>query len=339
MSSAVLDVVELGFQWQGLDPFIFTMHHVDHYPAGNAVQGPAASLTGRRIGSDFSGSDGWSMYHGATVPGFPQHPHRGFETVTVVRTGYVDHSDSLGATARYGGGDVQWLTTGSGIQHSEMFPLIRTDEGNPLELFQIWLNLPPESKMVPAYFRMLWSEEIPTVSPAEGVTVDVIAGSLDGHTAPSPPPDSWASSQRGDMAILLVRLAPGARWNLPAAPPGVNRMLHFFDGSTATVGDVAVDVGSGVRLSPDVIVPIHDTGAGAEFLLLQGRPIGAPVFQLGPFVMNTPEELQQAFDDYRRTGFGGWPWSGPDPVHDRTEGRFALHADGRIEHREMQATR
>jgi quercetin 2,3-dioxygenase len=338
MNNAVIDVVELGFQWQGLDPFIFTMHHLDRYPAGNDVQGPAAPLAGRRIGSDFSGVDGWSMYHGATVPGFPQHPHRGFETVTVVRRGYVDHSDSLGATARYGGGDVQWLTTGSGIQHSEMFPLIRTDDGNPLELFQIWLNLPPGSKMVPAYFRMLWSEEIPTVAPADGVSVDVIAGTLDGHQAPSAPPDSWASSPHGDMAIWLIRMEPGVQWDLPAAPAGVNRMLHFFDGTTVAVDGVRVERGSGIRLASNVAVPIENTGDPAEFLLLQGRPIGAPVFQLGPFVMNTPEELQQAFDDYRRTGFGGWPWSSADPVHDRSEGRFALHADGRVEHRAMQQT-
>ena len=140
-SSPVLALTELGFQWQGLDPFIMTMHHMDHYPAGNDDQGPVESLAGRRIGSDFSSIDGWSMYHGERVPGFPQHPHRGFETVSVVRQGYIDHSDSLGATARYGGGDVQWLTTGSGIQHSEMFPLIRPESDNPLELFQT--NCPP----------------------------------------------------------------------------------------------------------------------------------------------------------------------------------------------------
>ncbi len=336
-SDAIIDIVELGFQWQGLDPFIFTMHHVDRYPSGDDDQGPNASLDGRRIGSDFSGLDGWSMYHGATVPGFPQHPHRGFETVTVVRTGYVDHADSLGATARYGGGDVQWLTTGSGIQHAEMFPLIRDDRDNPLELFQIWLNLPPESKMVPPYFRMLWSEEIPTVDIAPGVAVDVIAGELGGHAAPAAPPDSWASDPRGDMAIWLARLEPGATWNLPAAAPGVNRMLHVFEGDAVSIDGVTVGTAQGVRLVGDASVPIiNPTDTPAEILLLQGRPIGAPVFQLGPFVMNSPEELQQAFDDYRRTGFGGWPWATPDPVHARNDGRFALHADGTVEHREMQ---
>ena len=337
MRRAVIDVVDLGFQWKGLDPFIFTMHHVDAYPKGNEEQGPAVPISGRRIGSDFSGTDGWSMYHGADVPGFPQHPHRGFETVTVVRTGYVDHSDSLGATARYGGGDVQWLTTGSGIQHAEMFPLIRDDADNPLELFQIWLNLPPESKMVPAHFRMLWSEEIPTLEPAPGVLVDVIAGHLDGHRAPSPPPDSWGSDPRGDLAIWLIRVAPGSRWEMPAAGDGVNRMLHVFDGASVSIDAVPVRRGQGAQLDGAAVVPIvNDSDATAEFLLLQGRPIGAPVFQLGPFVMNSPDELQQAFEDYRRTGFGGWPWASADPVHARTDGRFALHADGTVEHRAMQ---
>jgi redox-sensitive bicupin YhaK (pirin superfamily) len=334
--SAVLEVVELDFQWPGLDPFIMTMHHLDEYPEGDEAQGPVGSLEGRRIGSDFSGEDGWSMYHGDVVPGFPQHPHRGFETVTVVRKGYVDHSDSLGATARYGGGDVQWLTTGSGVQHAEMFPLINDRAGNTLELFQIWLNLPPESKMVPAYFRMLWSEEIPTVEPAPGVSVDVIAGMVDVHKAPAATPDSWASSEHGDLAIWLVRLEPGASWDLPAAPSGVNRMLHFVQGSNVSIDGIGVSSGMGVQVVPDVDIPIANDGDAAEFLLLQGRPIGAPVFQLGPFVMNTPEELQQAFDDYRSTGFGGWPWSRRDPVHARTEGRFALHADGQVEHRDMQ---
>ncbi len=332
----VQEVIDLGFPWMGLDPFIFTVHHLDHYPAGNELQGPAASLAGRSIGADFSYVHGWSMYHGTTVPGFPQHPHRGFETVTVVRRGYVDHSDSLGATARYGGGDVQWLTTGSGIQHAEMFPLIRDDGPNPLELFQIWLNLPPESKMVPAYFAMLWSEEIPTVDVAPGVSVDAIAGALDGRTPPSPPPDSWASRTDTSFAIWLIRLAPGASWDLPATASGVNRMLHCFVGDDVAVASTRVGEKVGVRLRSDVVASIVNHGAPAEFLLLQGRPIGAPVFQMGPFVMNTPEELQQAFADYRRTQFGGWPWSSPDPVHVRPEGRFALHADGRVEHRAMQ---
>ena len=101
------------------------------------------------------------MYHGTEVPGFPQHPHRGFETVTLARRGFIDHSDSLGATARFGRGDVQWMTAGAGVVHSEMFPLIDRDQPNPVELFQIWLNLPSADKSVDPYFTMLWDESIP----------------------------------------------------------------------------------------------------------------------------------------------------------------------------------
>jgi redox-sensitive bicupin YhaK (pirin superfamily) len=310
------------------------VHHLDLYPEGHTHQGPAPDLlAGRPIGTDFTYQDGWSMYHGDKIPGFPQHPHRGFETVTVVRRGYVDHSDSLGATARYGEGDVQWLTTGSGIMHAEMFPLIHTDAPNTMELFQIWLNLPPESKMVPAHFGMLWSEEIPTVEFDGGITVDVMAGRLHGHSAPAPPPDSWASRPESELAIWLIKMGPGSSWTLPPASAGVNRMLYAFVGSGA-VDETTVNREEGVQLRPDLPAGLAAGDDGAEFLLLQGRPIDAPVFQMGPFVMNTPEELQQAFVDYRTTQFGGWPWSRPDPVHDRSEGRFALHADGKVEHRD-----
>lgn len=335
-TTPVLELVELGLPWLGLDPFIFTVHHLDHYPAGTESMGPATSLAGRQIGMDFSYRDGWSMYHGDTVPGFPQHPHRGFETVTVVRRGYVDHSDSLGATARYGEGDVQWLTTGNGVVHAEMFPLVYTERPNTLELFQIWLNLPPESKLVPAYFRMLWSEDIPLVSPAPGVTVEVMAGALGSSRAPAPPPDSWASRDGSGFAIWLVGLEPGSAWDLPAAEAGLNRMLHLFSGDAATVGDVVVERGTGVRLRSDQPARLVAGEGRVEFLLLQGRPIGAPVIQMGPFVMNTPEEIQQALWDYRRTQFGGWPWPTPSPVHARHEGRFAIHADGRVEHRDRE---
>jgi len=111
----VLEELRLGFPWQTLDPFLFCVHHDDAYPEGNENMGPAASLEGRNLGSDFERKDGWSMYHGRKVPGFPQHPHRGFETVTLARRGLIDHSDSLGAAARFGRGDAQWLTAGKGL--------------------------------------------------------------------------------------------------------------------------------------------------------------------------------------------------------------------------------
>ena len=111
----VLQEVPLGAQWPTIDPFLFCAHHLDHYPAGSDRLGPAVPIDDRDLGQDFAGIDGWNMYHGREVPGFPQHPHRGFETVTFVRRGLIDHADSLGATARFGRGDVQWLTAGKGI--------------------------------------------------------------------------------------------------------------------------------------------------------------------------------------------------------------------------------
>ncbi|MEO8298130.1 MAG: pirin family protein, partial [Burkholderiales bacterium] len=218
----LVNVQALGFPWVTLDPFLFCVYHDDAYPQANAQMGPAVPLAGRTLGQDFSRKDGWSMYHGMTVPGFPAHPHRGFETVTIVRKGLIDHSDSLGARARFGGGDVQWLTAGQGVVHAEMFPLLDAARPNPLELFQIWLNLPGASKMAAPHFTMLWAEAMPrfTAHDAQGraTEVVVVAGRLADAAPPlPPPPDSWAARAEADVAIWTLRMAPGARWTLPAA--------------------------------------------------------------------------------------------------------------------------
>jgi len=335
MSDPVLQTVRLGVPWATVDPFLFCVHHLDHYPAGNEHLGPDASLGGRDLGMDFSGTDGWSMYHGRTVPGFPQHPHRGFETVTFVRRGAIDHSDSLGATARFGRGDVQWLTAGRGIVHCEMFPLLDRNGPNTAELFQIWLNLPAGDKMVDPYFTMLWAEDIPhlvAVDDAGRTTeVTVIAGMLE-ELAPLPaPPDSWASRPGTDLAIWHLAAEPGAGWSLPAAGTADTvRMLYVFEGSLS-VGRRLLVPPTGAHLACDRAVALTAGPGGAEALVLQGRPIGEPVLQHGPFVMNDQAGIEQAFADYRRTGFGGWPWPADDPVHDRGTGRFARHPDGRTE--------
>jgi len=124
MTNPVIQITPLGFPWETSDPFLFCVHHEDFYPEGNEKMGPKGSLEGRNLGNDFTIKDGYRMYHGETVPGFPAHPHRGFETVTIAQKGLVDHSDSIGAAGRFGDGDVQWMTAGKGVQHSEMFPLL-----------------------------------------------------------------------------------------------------------------------------------------------------------------------------------------------------------------------
>ncbi|GAC1305658.1 MAG: pirin family protein [Acidimicrobiales bacterium] len=341
MASPVLQTVPLGFQWGTVDPFLFCVHHLDHYPAANAYMGPDAPLEARDLGMDFEGADGWRMYHGSTVPGFPQHPHRGFETVTFVRKGFIDHSDSLGATARFGRGDVQWLTAGSGIVHCEMFPLLDQGGPNTCELFQIWLNLPAADKMVDPYFTMLWDEEIPrhVVTDAAGrrTEITVIAGALEGIEPLAAPPDSWASRPDADVAIWHLVLEPGAEWALPpAAGSRTTRTLYVFEGHLDIAGEGPV-ASTGAVLRAGEPVSISAGPEGAEGLILQGRKIGEPVAQYGPFVMNDRAGIEKAFADYRSTGFGGWPWPTDDPVHARDSGRFARHADGRYEQREEPA--
>jgi redox-sensitive bicupin YhaK (pirin superfamily) len=317
MPDSIIRVDPLGQRWQTHDPFLFCVHHIDLYPAGNDRLGPKAALGGRDIGQDFEGKDGWRMYHGDVVPGFPQHPHRGFETVTIVRKGYIDHSDSLGATARFGMGDVQWLTAGSGVVHSEMFPLLDPNGPNTLELFQIWLNLPAKSKMVPAYFTMFWNDQIPRrfYADANGRGAD---------------PDS-------DLAIWSIAMEEGATWTLPPARDSRTvRTLHQFAGKGLAAAGTDVPGPAAVQVQADQSVTIEANRGPIEILLLQGRPIGEPVAQHGPFVMNTRAELEQAFRDYQRTQFGGWPFPDNAPVHPREQGRFAKHADGRVEYAERE---
>jgi quercetin 2,3-dioxygenase len=338
VSTSVRDVVKrsepLAAQWPTLDPFLFCAHHDDAYPAGNGAFGPEAPLEGRNIGSDFAGKDGWNMYHGSIVPGFPQHPHRGFETVTIVRTGLVDHSDSLGAAARFGPGDVQWLTAGGGIVHAEMFPLLQTTGPNPLELFQIWMNLPSYDKMTAPHFSMLWKERIPSraILDANGRSsvVTVIAGRFDEVTAAEPPPKSWASQGEHDVAIWTIKLSAGAELTLPPAKPGANRMIYFFVGSSLRVGTRTFDRHVAVEVQAEAETILANGDADGEVLVLSAMPIGEPVARRGPFVMNTDRELRQAQLDYQATRFGGWPWPAHDPVHD-VNLRFARHADGRVE--------
>jgi quercetin 2,3-dioxygenase len=336
-SSTIKRVMELGFQWDTLDPFLFCVHHEDAFPKGNENMGPTTTLEGRIMGDDFIVKDGFRMYHGKVVPGFPGHPHRGFETVTVVRKGLVDHADSMGASGRYGNGDVQWMTAGRGVQHSEMFPLVSQVEANPLELFQIWLNLPKRNKMVDPHFKMLWQEDIPfiTLKDTQGKEslLELIAGNFAGKKAVNPPPNSWAADANNEVLIANIRMQPNATIQLPPATKGVNRMLYFYEGDNLNVCDTNITKYHAVELEAHHACSITASATGANILILQGKPIGEPVISYGPFVMNTKEEINQTFEDYHKTQFGGWPWPRYDQVHDRAKGRFAKHADGKEENK------
>jgi quercetin 2,3-dioxygenase len=339
MASVVLATRPLGFPWPTSDPFLFCVHHDDAYPEGDERLAPRSSLAGRNLGQDFEGKDGWRMYHGRVVPGFPQHPHRGFETVTIVRRGFIDHSDSLGATARFGRGDVQWLTAGGGIVHSEMFPLLERDRPNPLELFQIWLNLPASDKLVAPHFAMLWDEAVPRLRAADdsgkSTEVAVIAGRLADNRPPSPPPHSWASRPDTEVAIWSISMEAGARWVLPrTAGEETLRTLYFFRGDTLAIAGERFSSHAAIAVDSTTDVQLEAGAQPTEILVLQGKPIAEPVTAHGPFVMNTRQEIQQAIADYQRTRFGGWPWPDDAPVHARDAGRFAKHADGRVERKD-----
>lgn len=328
----VKNVKAMGFVWETADPFLFCVHHEDKFPKGNEKMGPVGTLNGRHLGDDFIIKDGYRMYHGKVVPGFPGHPHRGFETITVVREGIVDHADSLGAAGRYGDGDVQWMTAGKGVQHSEMFPLIHDDKENPMELFQIWLNLPKKNKMVDAHFKMLWSDTIPKLvqkdDSGKTTEVEIIAGTLSNKKAPAPPPNSWASDAKNEVSIWNIKLEAGGKYIMPKASAGINRVLYYYIGDSITIGKNSIRSYCSVEVESDMDLEIQNGNTEARILVLQGKPIGEPVIQYGPFVMNTKEEINQAFEDYHKTQFGGWPWPKSDQVHDRKSGRFALHADG-----------
>ncbi|HAW50967.1 MAG TPA: pirin [Flavobacteriales bacterium] len=331
----IISVEPLSFPWATQDPFLFCAHHADSYPRGNDALGPATSLEGRMIGQDFTIKDGWRMYHGDIIPGFPVHPHRGFETITIAKEGIVDHSDSLGAAGRFSKGDVQWMTAGKGVQHSEMFPLIHKDKENPLEIFQVWLNLPKASKMVEPHFKMLWAEDIPVVrDDSKGMAeINVIAGAFRGTPALPPTPDSWAANPENEVAVWTIKMEAHTSVDLPGSVKEVTRTLYFYKGNKLQIEGKVIDSYHSVTVKSTADLSLTTGDEDCYLLVLQGRPINERVVQYGPFVMNTEEEIRQTFVEYQRTEFGGWPWPDRDQHHGREKGRFALHADGREEYK------
>lgn len=337
-TSKIKRTYQLGSQWPMENPFLFCAHHYDIYPPGNEKMAPSVSLEGRNMGSDFSGKDGFSMYHGETVPGFPSHPHRGFETVTIVLEGLIDHFDSKGNEGRYGNGDVQWMTAGAGCQHNEMFPLIHTDQKNILQLFQIWLNLPARNKFAEPGYKMLWNEDIPILRLADSKgnvsEIKLINGTLNEHRGLPAPINSWAAEAQNNVLIALFKMEPSATFELPSVSPTLSRNIYFYKGNDAIrIDGHELKARQGAKLDGKTNILIENGNSESYFLLLEGEPINEPVVSYGPFVMNTEAEIHQAFRDYRETEFGGWPWRTHDQTHDRNTGRFARYGDGSEEYR------
>ncbi|MCD9028633.1 pirin family protein [Luteimonas sp. BDR2-5] len=228
------------------------------------------------------------------LAGFPEHPHRGFETVTYMLDGRMRHRDNHGNEGLLVPGSVQWMTAGRGLVHSEM---PEQEEGR-MRGFQLWVNLPAREKMTAPRYQEFAPEQLPVAAPADGVTVKVIAGSVDGVAGPISQPAT-------DPVYLDIVLAPGARWQY-LLPEGHNVFAYAYE------GEVSVGEGDDARVLATQELALLGGGdhlrlaagaAGARLILVAGRPLREPVARHGPFVMNTREELMQAFVDFQEGRF------------------------------------
>ncbi len=226
------------------------------------------------------------------IASFPPHPHRGFQTVTYLLHGRMRHKDSAGHEGVLRSGGVQWMSAGSGVQHSEM----PEQEEGLLAGFQLWVNLPAAQKMGPPRYQEFEPEQIPCEESGDGTVIRVIAGvTVCGTVGP-------IRDDTLDPIYFDVTLPAGGSFHQPI-PPGHNAFVKMIDGRLAVdheelvPGSLAV-LGEGEQLEADA------REEGARFLLIAGRPVGEPVARSGPFVMNTDDELRQAYADYRDGKFG-----------------------------------
>ncbi len=230
---------------------------------------------------------------GDYIAGFPAHPHRGFETVTYMLDGRMQHRDHLGNVGDLGPGGVQWMTAGRGVIHSEM-PL---QESGRMRGFQLWINLPSAEKMKPAGYRDIPAAEIPSVALLGGGTVKVIAGTVGDVSGPVNGPTNRLST---DPLYLDIELPAGGRFE-QAIAAGHNAFVYAYEGSLS-IGEgaaaKAIPTQAAGVLTPGDTVTLTAGPSGLRAVLIAGRPIGEPVVQYGPFVMNTREEIEQAIRDY-----------------------------------------
>jgi quercetin 2,3-dioxygenase len=235
--------------------------------------------------------------------GAPDHPHRGFETVTYVLAGENEHRDSYGNADVLRPGDVQWMTAGGGVIHSEMPTERFHREGGVQEGFQIWVNLPAADKMMTPRYQTLRADDIPRATSADGrVAVRVIAGESLGRSA--------RIDTRVPIQMLHFTIQPGAAVTQPV-PAGQNGLVYVFKG-TARIGSEQREVREGqaalLESGESIELAVAPDARGeAELLLLSGEPLNEPVARYGPFVMNTPEQIEQAFRDYQSGRFGAIP--------------------------------
>lgn len=233
----------------------------------------------------------------ARVPrGVGAHPHRGFETVTIVYDGEVEHRDSSGAGGGIGPGDVQWMTAGAGIVHEEFHSEAFTRRGGRFEMVQLWVNLPAAGKSTPPGYQAIRDADIPSVPlPRDGGRARVIAGRFDATEGPA--------RTHTPMNVIDLRVAPGARVELPLVD-GWTSLLAVLDGTVHINDRSIVRQSRGVRLGRAGSSATIEANTAARLLVLEGEPIEEPVVAYGPFVMNTRDEIRAAIDDFQAGRFG-----------------------------------
>lgn len=228
------------------------------------------------------------------IAGFPPHPHRGFETVTYMIDGHMRHEDHLGNVGELLSGGVQWMTAGRGVIHSEM---PQQEEGR-MRGFQLWVNLPAREKMKPAAYEDIPAERIPTAPLPDGGQVKLIAGRMAiGETTLAGPINGDAGTMSTDPLFVDLELTPGGEVTVPVTA-GHNAFFYVYEGAVA-IGDQGVHQYQAGLLGDGDAVTLQAGAEGARAVLIAGRPIGEPVVQHGPFVMNTRAEIEQAMADFR----------------------------------------
>lgn len=326
-NSGPVKVTPLSMHWDTEDPFLFASHHEDDYPQGNAQQAPPLSeIGGRDLGRDYEKRLGFRMYHGKVVPGFPMHAHWGYETVTLAEKGFVDHFDTEGIEGRYGFGDVQWICASSKYLHNEMYPLADSENRNPNDITQIFINLPLELKNRENSVRTVWSDRVPVVR-ENGWEAKIVCGRFGGFDVRSPGAHSWADGDHGVRIIRFV-MEPGSSLEIDPATKNANRNLYYISGKTAEIMDTEVTSDSRIKVLDNGIIGIRNGDEASVIWLLEGTPIGQRMSMFGPVCLGDLQEVRAAMNDIRIHEYSDWPWQYVDQAQPRGTERFIRYPDG-----------
>jgi len=314
------------YNWDCEDPFFLVTHHFDDYPPGNAQQAPPLPEIRRRtLGNDYDKRLGYRMYKGKVSPGFPLHTHWGYETITFVSEGYIDHFDSEGNCGRFGFGDVQWITASSRYRHDEMYPLAFTDRDNHQMVTQIFLNLPIEDKNKENEVNTVWEENVPKAK-GEGWTATVIAGSFKGVGGISPNRLSWAKPEH-HVNIVRIAMEPGAEIVIePSASK--TRNLYITDVPASVFGK-EYHFDTRLKIRPDAEVPVKMGNKTSEVWLLEGYPIGEKQASFGPVILDSQEHVRKAMREISSTEEKEWTWKYVNQKQPLGTGRFFRDGSGR----------